>query len=85
MCVDYWDLNKPSPKGDFPLTLIDVLVDNIVGQALFSFMDGFSRYNKIRMALEDRAKTSFITPWRTFLFKVMLFGLKNVGAKYEES
>lgn len=28
MCVDYRDLNKASPKDDFPLPHIDILVDN---------------------------------------------------------
>ena len=28
MCVDYRDLNRASPKDDFPLPYIDVLVDN---------------------------------------------------------
>jgi len=28
MCVDYRDLNKASPKDDFPLPHIDTLVDN---------------------------------------------------------
>ena len=51
MCVDFQDLNKASPKDDFPLPHIDVLLDNIVGHALLSFMDGFSGYNHIKMAL----------------------------------
>jgi len=45
MCVDFRDLNKASLKDDFPLPYINVLVDNIVGHALLSFMDGFSGYN----------------------------------------
>ena len=45
MCVDFRDLNKASPKYDFPLPHIDILVDNIAGHALLSFMDGFSGYN----------------------------------------
>ena len=46
-------------------------------------MDGFSGYNQIKMALEDMEKTTFITLWGTFCYKVMLFGLKNVGATYQ--
>ena len=42
MCIDYRDLNKASPKDDFPLPHIDVLVDNITQHKVFSFMDGFS-------------------------------------------
>ena len=45
MCVDFRDLNKACPKDDFPLPYIDVLVDNMIGNALMSFMDGFSGYN----------------------------------------
>ena len=64
---------------------IDVLVDNIVGHALLSFMDRFSRYNQIKMASEDMEKTTFITPWGTYCYKVMPFGLKNVGATCQQA
>ncbi|GAU52002.1 hypothetical protein TSUD_418060, partial [Trifolium subterraneum] len=83
MCVDYRDLNKASPKDDFPLPHIDVLVDNTAKSKVFSFMDGFSGYNQIKMAVEDREKTAFITPWGTFCYKVMPFGLTNAGATYQ--
>ena len=82
MCVDYRDLNRASPKDNFPLLHIDTLVDNTAKHSLFSFMDGFSSYNHIRMAPEDMEKTIFLTMWGTFCYKVMLFGLKNAGATY---
>ena len=50
MCVDYRDLNRVSPKDDFPLPHIDVLVDNTAQHKILSFMDGFSSYNQIKMA-----------------------------------
>ena len=61
MCVDYRDLNRASPKDNFPLPHIDILVDNTANFALFSFMDGFSGYNQIKMAPEDMEKTTFVT------------------------
>ncbi|MFW6642516.1 reverse transcriptase family protein, partial [Nocardiopsis algeriensis] len=75
------DLNKASPKDDFPLPHIDMLVDNTA--KVFSFMDGFSGYNQIKMAPEDMEKTIFITPWETFCYRVMSFSLKNAGETYQ--
>ena len=43
MCVDYRDLNRASPKDDFPLPLIDVLVDNTAQHKVFSFYGWFLR------------------------------------------
>ena len=83
MCVDYRDLNRASPKDDFPLPHIDVLVDNTAQAKVFSFMDGIFGYNQIKMAPEDMEKTTFITPWGTFCYKVIPFGLKNAGATYQ--
>ena len=85
MYVDYRDLNRASPKDNFPLPYIDTLVDNTAKHSLFSFMDGFSGYNQIRMALEDMEKTTFLTMWGTFCNKVMPFGLKNAGATYQRA
>ena len=61
VCVDFRDLNKASPKDDFPLPHIDLLVDSTVDHSMLSFMDGFSWYNHILMALDDMEKTTFIT------------------------
>ncbi|XP_073260499.1 uncharacterized protein [Populus alba] len=70
VCVDYRDLNKASPKDYFPLPHIDILVDNATRNTIYSFMDGFSAYNQIKMAEEDKEKTTFVTPWGTFYYKV---------------
>ncbi|RDY00951.1 Retrovirus-related Pol polyprotein, partial [Mucuna pruriens] len=79
------DLNRASPKDNFPLPHIDVLVDNTAQHSCYYFMEGFSGYNQIRMALEDKEKTTFITTWGTFCYKVMPFRLKNAGATYQRA
>ena len=85
ICVDYRDLNWASSKDNFLLPHIDTLVDNTAKNSRFSFMDGFSGYNQIRMALEDRKKIAFVTMWRNFCYKVMPFGLKNAGETYQRA
>ena len=80
ICVDFWELNKASPKDEFPLPNVDILVDATAGRERFSFMDGYSRYNQILMDLVDALKTAFRTPFGNYFYRVMPFGLKNVGA-----
>ena len=85
VCVDFRDLNKASPKDDFPLPYIDMLVDTTAGHSMLSFIDGFFRYNKILMAPKDMKKTSFIAKWGTYYYQVMPFGLKNAEATYQRA
>ena len=37
ICVGYKNLNKASPKDNFSLPHIDVLIDNTIGHSMFSF------------------------------------------------
>ena len=46
-CVDFRNLNKACPKDEFSLPNMDLLIDSAIGNAMFSFMDGFSGYNQI--------------------------------------
>ena len=62
---------------------IDTSVDSTARHELLSFMDAFSGYNQIKMKEEDQEKTSFVTSQGLFYYKVMPFGLKNVGAMYQ--
>uniref|UniRef100_A0A2N9FQL4 RNase H type-1 domain-containing protein n=1 Tax=Fagus sylvatica TaxID=28930 RepID=A0A2N9FQL4_FAGSY len=78
-------LIKHVPKDEFPLPNMDLLIDSAAGHAMFSFMDGFSGYNQIRMSTKDAEKTAFRTPIGNFYYTVMPFGLKNVGATYQRT
>lgn len=78
-------LNKACPKDDFQLPNIDNLVDAMVGHEMLSLMDEFSGYNQIKVTSEDQHKIALITPWGTFCYKVMPFGLKNVEATYQRA
>ncbi|PKU82070.1 putative mitochondrial protein [Dendrobium catenatum] len=61
------------------------MVDIASSHNIFSFMDGSSGYNQIKMAPEDEKFTAFRTPIGVFCYKVMPFGLKNAGATYQRA
>ncbi|PKA65635.1 RNA-directed DNA polymerase like [Apostasia shenzhenica] len=83
MCVDFRALNQACPKNTYPLPRIDTMVDRTVGYEVMSFMDDFLGYHQIWMAKEDEEKTTFITDYGTYCYKVMPFGLKNASATYQ--
>ena len=78
--TNFKDINKSCPKDDFPLPNINTLVDNMMGHEMFSLMDEFFRYNKIMISKENKHKMAFTTPWGTYYYRVMLFGINNAGA-----
>ena len=82
MCIEFIDLNNTCPKDSFLLPRIDQLVDSTVGHQLLTFINAFLGYNQIHMNKEDQKKMSFVTSQGLYCYKVMLFGLKNVGATY---
>ena len=84
VCVDFIDLNRATPKDEYPMPVAETLIK--AGHKMLSFMDGNAGYNQIFMALEDIRKTAFRVPGAVGLFEylVMTFGLKNAGATYHE-
>ena len=44
------------------------------------FLHDNSRYNHIKIAVEDKEKTIFVTSYGTFYYEVMTFRLKNAKA-----
>jgi hypothetical protein len=82
MCIDFTSLNKACPKDNFPLPRIDKIVDSATGCEVMSLLDCFSGYHQIYMKEEDKASTSFITPFDTYCFIRMPEGLKNIGSTF---
>ena len=62
MCVDFTNLNRACPQDPFPLPRIDKIVDSTAECDLLCFLDAFSGYHQIKMAVEDVEKTAFLTP-----------------------
>jgi hypothetical protein len=87
VCVDFRDLNRATPKDEYPMLVAKMLINAAAGHKMLSFMDGNAGYNQIFMAPEDIRKTAFRVPGVVGLFEyvVMTFGLKNAGATYQRA
>jgi hypothetical protein len=85
MCVDFRDLNKASIKDNFPFPNMEFLLQQVTRSSCMSMLDGFSGYNQVLVVKEYREKTTFITPWETYAYDRMPFGLKNVRATFQRA
>lgn len=85
ICIDFRNLNKVSLKDNYPVPKMDHISHKVVGSQRMSMMDGFSRYNQILVHPNDQEKTTFTTPWGTFMYSKMPFGLINAGATFQRA
>ncbi|XP_070037075.1 uncharacterized protein [Nicotiana tomentosiformis] len=83
ICMDYRRLNTATQKDHFPLPFIDQMLDRLAGRSHFCFLDGYSGYNQISIAPEDREKMPFTCPYGVYAFQRMLFGLCNAPATFQ--
>jgi ribonuclease HI len=85
LCVDFRNLNRSSKKDNYPLPNMEHILQRVTGASRISMVDGFSGYNQISVMPEDREKTNFTTPWGTFMYAKMPFGLMNAGETFQRA
>ena len=61
ICADLRKLNDAFVHDPFPTPFTDEVLDNVGGQEVYSFIDGFLGYHQIKIHKEDRHKTTFAT------------------------
>jgi hypothetical protein len=85
LCVEFRNLNKSSLKDNYPLPKMDHILEKVVGENGMSMIDGFSGYNQIAVNKHDKEKIAFTTPWGTFMYEKMPFGLMNAGSTFQRA
>jgi len=70
-------------KDHFPMPFIDQILERLVGQGFYCFLDGYSGYNQVLMYLADQEKTTFTCPFGTFAYRRMPLGLYNALAIFQ--
>ncbi|CAM8942179.1 unnamed protein product [Rhodiola kirilowii] len=83
MCIDYRKLNKATKKDHFPIPFIDQMLERLAGHDYFCFLDGYSGFYQIPILPNDQGKTTFTSPYGTFAFRRMPFGLCNAPGTFQ--
>ena len=47
--IDFRNLNKATPKDEYPMPIADMLINEASGYHIISFLDGNAGYNQIFM------------------------------------
>jgi hypothetical protein len=45
VCVDFRDLNRVTPKDEYPMPIANILIHNASSNKMISFLDGNTGYN----------------------------------------
>ncbi|GJR67159.1 reverse transcriptase domain-containing protein [Tanacetum coccineum] len=83
VCIDYRKLNEATAKDHFTFPFMDQMLERLVGNKHFCFLNGFSRYFQIPIDLIDQEKTTFTCPFGTYAYRRMPFGLCNAPSTFQ--
>lgn len=84
-CVDYRHLNAITPKGKYPVPIIDEFLDELSHASWFSCLDLRSGFHQIWMKVGKEFKTAFQTHCGQFEFRVMPFGLTGAPGTFQDA
>jgi len=82
-CVDYRKVNEVTIKNNYPIPLMDDILNSLGKNKYFSSLDLFSGYWQIGVKEEHKEITAFITNEGLFEFNVLPFGLCNAPATFQ--
>lgn len=81
-CVDYRRLNMATIKDTHPIGNIEDNLVRLARSTMFSTIDATGAYHVVEIAEGDKEKTAFATPWGTYHFCRLPFGLCNAPSTY---
>ena len=81
-CVDFIYLDVVNIKYPFPIPFMDNILEELVRQEMYSFMDGFSGYNQISIIEEDKLETTFVVEDGVYDYKNISFRSCNALATF---
>ena len=83
LCVDYRRLNARSKSNAYPMPRVEDLIDRVGNATYITTLDLTKGYWQVPVAVGDRPKTAFTTPYGLYQFMRMPFGLQGAPATFQ--
>ena len=82
--MDYRKLNTLTKRNRYPLPLIEEVIRKIIGYKHLTRLDIIAAFNKLRMDLDSKDLTTFVTALEAYKYKVLSFGLINKLSSFQQ-
>jgi len=83
VCLDPRPLNAHLPDDNFPVPLINEIMQQMAGNAVFTTIDLKQAYHRLPIHEEDRPLTAFVHDGKQYMFKKAPFGLKPLSSMFQ--
>ena len=80
--VDFRQVNDRTVKDSYPLPCIETNLHKLAGAKIFSSLDLAGAFHSLTISPASRDYTTFVSPFGTYRFKRMPFGLSNSPSAY---
>jgi hypothetical protein len=81
-CIDYRKLNSKTIFDAHPMPRVDELIESVGRAQYISTLDLSKGYWQIKLDEDARQKSAFVTPFGSYRFCVMPFGMTCAGATF---
>lgn len=83
LALDLRILNSIIEPSTYPLPKISDIVSKLSKYKYFTTLDMPSAYHQVDLPEKYRDRLSFITPWSTYMYTRLIFGLKNSSSIFQ--
>lgn len=85
LIINYMKLNSVTVRDEYPIPNISEIMGALQGHKIFSVLDATEGFHQLKMDERNRHVTAFTTPFRSFQYTRVPFGMTNSPAIFQRA